>query len=53
MVQPARAARAVEHSGVRTIVNRVSGNPDENVVRLEIGEPGFATLDHVVAAEGR
>lgn len=44
-------AREVIHSGIREIVNLVTQRSD--VVRLEIGEPGFATPDHIVAAGAR
>ncbi len=50
MTRIARTAREVEHSGIREIVNLVIGRPQGEVVRLEIGEPGFATPDHIVAA---
>jgi aspartate aminotransferase len=43
-------ALAVQHSGIREIVNLVIARPPGEVVRLEIGEPGFATPDHIIAA---
>ena len=46
----ARPAQAVQHSGIREIVNLVLGDPSLDVVRLEIGEPGFATPSHIVGA---
>ncbi|MFP4149337.1 MAG: pyridoxal phosphate-dependent aminotransferase [Nitriliruptoraceae bacterium] len=46
----APTAAAVQHSGIREIVNLVLGDPTLDVVRLEIGEPGFATPAHIVAA---
>jgi aspartate aminotransferase len=48
--QVARTAEAVQHSGIREIVNLVLGDPSLDVVRLEIGEPGFATPSHIVDA---
>ena len=50
MVRVAGTALAVEHSGIREIVNLVIGRPELDVIRLEIGEPGFATPAHIVAA---
>ena len=50
MAKVAGSALAVEHSGIREIVNLVMGAPDRDVVRLEIGEPGFATPAHIVEA---
>ena len=44
------SAERVEPSGIREIVNLVIGRPDADLIRLEIGEPGFATPDHIVAA---
>lgn len=44
------AARDVPASGIREIVNLVIGRPAGEVVRLEIGEPGFSTPEHIVAA---
>lgn len=41
-------AAAVPPSGIREIVNLAAGRPD--VVRLEIGEPDFATPAHIVDA---
>jgi len=46
----ASSALAVQPSGIREIVNLVIGRPAGEVVRLEIGEPGFATPAHIVAA---
>jgi aspartate aminotransferase len=43
-------ALAIAPSGIREIVNLVIGRPAGEVVRLEIGEPGFATPPHIVAA---
>jgi aspartate aminotransferase len=48
--QVARSAEAVQHSGIREIVNLVLGAASHDVVRLEIGEPGFATPSHIVEA---
>ena len=57
MVQVASSAHAVQHSGIREIVNLVANRPGADIVRLEIGEPGFATPRHIVdagaAAAGR
>ena len=50
MADVVRSAREVQHSGIREIVNLVIGRPDADVVRLEIGEPGFSTPEHIVAA---
>ena len=50
MGKVATSALAVEHSGIREIVNLVMGAPERDVVRLEIGEPGFATPAHIVEA---
>ena len=46
-------ALAVQHSGIREIVNMVIGRPPGEVVRLEIGEPGFSTPQHIVDAGAR
>lgn len=40
----------VTHSGIREIVNLVAERPGADIVRLEIGEPGHSTPDHIVAA---
>lgn len=50
MADIAPTAIAVQHSGIREIVNMVIGRPKGEVVRLEIGEPGFSTPAHIVAA---
>lgn len=50
MVKVSAAAQSVEHSGIREIVNLVLASPGADVVRLEIGEPGFATPAHIVEA---
>lgn len=50
MADIAPTAIAVQHSGIREIVNMVIGRPKGEVVRLEIGEPGFSTPEHIVAA---
>jgi aspartate/methionine/tyrosine aminotransferase len=50
VLELASTARAVQHSGIREIVNMVIGRPPGEVVRLEIGEPGFSTPQHIVAA---
>lgn len=49
----APSALAVQHSGIREIVNMVIGRPKGEVVRLEIGEPGFSTPQHIVEAGAR
>lgn len=49
-MQPAPAAQAVAHSGIREIVDLVLASPARDVVRLELGEPGFATPTHIVEA---
>lgn len=49
----APTALAVEHSGIREIVNLVIGRPKGEVVRLEIGEPGFSTPQHIIDAGAR
>ncbi len=48
---PVVAARAdqVRHSGIREIVNLVARRGGD-IIRLEVGEPGFATPDHIVKA---
>jgi aspartate aminotransferase len=57
VVQVASSARDVQHSGIREIVNLVAARPGADIVRLEIGEPGFSTPQHIVdagaAAAGR
>jgi aspartate aminotransferase len=50
VVQVAMSAGAVHHSGIREIVNLVASRPGADIVRLEIGEPGFATPRHIVEA---
>lgn len=50
MPELAPTAVAVQHSGIREIVNMVIGRPPGEVVRLEIGEPGFSTPQHIVDA---
>lgn len=50
MPELAPTAVAVQHSGIREIVNMVIGRPPGEVVRLEIGEPGFSTPPHIVDA---
>jgi aspartate aminotransferase len=50
VVEVARTARVVEHSGIREIVNLVIGDTSSDVIRLEIGEPGFGTPGHIVEA---
>ena len=50
MPELAPTAAAVQHSGIREIVNMVIGRPVGEVVRLEIGEPGFSTPQHIVDA---
>lgn len=50
MPELAPTALAVQHSGIREIVNMVIGRPPGEVVRLEIGEPGFSTPQHIVDA---
>ncbi len=50
MPELAPTAAAVQHSGIREIVNMVIGRPAGEVVRLEIGEPGFSTPQHIVDA---
>lgn len=50
MADIAPTALAVQHSGIREIVNMVIGRPKGEVVRLEIGEPGFSTPEHIVNA---
>lgn len=49
-VHIATSAASVAHSGIREIVHLVLSRPGADVVRLEIGEPGFATPEHIVAA---
>lgn len=49
----APTALAVEHSGIREIANLVIGRPKGEVVRLEIGEPGFSTPQHIIDAGAR
>ena len=43
-------ATNVMHSGIREIVHLVAARPDADIVRLEIGEPGYATPRHIVVA---
>jgi aspartate/methionine/tyrosine aminotransferase len=50
MPDTAPTALAVQHSGIREIVNLVIGRPKGEVVRLEIGEPGFSTPQHIIEA---
>lgn len=46
----ADAARRVPHSGIREIVHHVLDRADEDIVRLEIGEPGYDPAPHIVEA---
>ncbi len=50
MPRMSRNAERVPRSGIREIVNLVASRPDDDIVRLEIGEPGFATPAHIVEA---
>ena len=51
MPQLAAAAAAMPASGIRTITNLALALPD--AIRLEIGEPNFATPPHIVEAAHR
>ena len=51
MPQLAAAAAGMPASGIRTITNLALALPD--AVRLEIGEPNFATPPHIVEAAHR
>lgn len=51
MPQPAAAIAAMPASGIRTITNLALAMP--GAVRLEIGEPNFATPPHIVEAAHR
>jgi aspartate/methionine/tyrosine aminotransferase len=44
------AAGSVPHSGIREIVHLVAARPGADIVRLEIGEPGYPTPRHIVEA---
>jgi aspartate aminotransferase len=49
-LQMSTLAEQVPASGIREIVNLVFARPDADIVRLEIGEPDFATPRHVAEA---
>ncbi|MGX7953328.1 pyridoxal phosphate-dependent aminotransferase [Tsuneonella sp. HG249] len=51
MPHPAAAVAAMPASGIRTITNLALAMPD--AIRLEIGEPNFATPSHIVEAAHR
>ena len=51
MPQPATAVAAMPASGIRTITNLALALPHS--IRLEIGEPNFATPPHIVEAAHR
>ena len=51
MPQPAAAVAAMPASGIRAITNLALALPD--AIRLEIGEPNFATPPHIVEAAHR
>ena len=53
MAHVSPAATNVVHSGIREIVHLVASRPDADIVRLEIGEPGYATPGHIVEAGAR
>jgi aspartate/methionine/tyrosine aminotransferase len=44
------AASAVPHSGIREISHLAMNRPAGSLVRLELGEPGAATPEHIVRA---
>jgi aspartate/methionine/tyrosine aminotransferase len=48
MKPPAKAPQKMPRSGIREILDLASRLPD--VIHLEIGEPDFATPEHIVAA---
>ena len=46
----ARATEAIPHSGIREIVDAAVEMP--GAIRLEVGQPNFATPEHIVEAAG-
>src|ERR671931_1614179 len=47
----AAATEAIAHSGIRELADAALGVPD--VIRLDVGQPDFATPDHIVDAAKR
>src|SRR5207253_3315775 len=47
----AKATEAIPHSGIRELVDAAVDVPD--AIRLEVGQPDFATPDHIVDAAKR